>query len=158
MPGLIGWLLAVVITGGLGALATRHARAFYDSLVKPAWAPPGWLFGPVWTTLYLLMAVAAWLVWSRAGWAGARGALSLFVVQLVFNAAWSWIFFAWRRGTLALAEILLLLALIIATIVAFAPVHRLAALLLVPYLAWVIFATFLTYAVWRANRDKLSAK
>ncbi len=156
MRGLIGWMVASLATGALGALATRQAREFYAGLVRPEWAPPGWLFGPVWTALYLLMGVAAWLVWRKAGWTDAAGALSLFLAQLVCNAVWSWLFFAWRRGAWALANIVLLVVLIVATIVAFARVHRLAALLLVPYLAWVLFATALTYAIWRANPDQLS--
>lgn len=153
--GLIGWLLLSLATGAVGALATRQAREFYSDLMRPAWAPPGWLFGPVWTTLYVLMGVAAWLVWRRAGWSGATSGLSLFVAQLIANALWSWIFFAWRRGGFAFAEILLLLALIVATMVAFARVHRVAALLLVPYLGWVLFATALTLSLWRANLDQL---
>lgn len=156
--GLIVWLLISLAPGAVGALATRRARAFYASLVKPAWAPPGWLFGPVWTTLYLLMGLAAWLVWRTAGWSGASGALWLFLAQLVCNASWSWFFFAWRRGALAFADILLLLALIVATFFAFSHVHRLAAVLLLPYVAWVTFATALTYAIWRANVDQLSAR
>ena len=155
--GAIGWLLAVLATGAVGALATRSAGEFYGALVKPAWAPPGWVFGPVWTTLYLLMGVAAWLVWRRAGWAGATVALSLFVAQLVCNAAWSWFFFAWRRGALAFADVVLLAVLIVATMLAFARVHRIAAVLLLPYLAWVLFATALTYSVWRGNPERLSA-
>lgn len=156
--GLIGWLLAALATGAVGALSTRHAREFYAGLVKPRWAPPGWLFGPVWTVLYLLMGVAAWLVWRAAGWAGATAALWLFVTQLVFNASWSWVFFAWRRGAMAFATIVLLLGLIAATILAFARVHVLAAALLVPYLGWVAFATALTYAIWRANVKQLSSQ
>jgi len=155
--GLIGWLLVSLATGGVGALATRHAREFYASLVKPTWAPPGWVFGPVWTALYLMMGVAAWLVWRTAGWGGAAGALSLFLAQLVCNAAWSWFFFAWRRGALAFADIVLLLGLIGATLVAFARVHRVAAILLLPYLGWVTFAAALTYAVWRSNKTQLSS-
>lgn len=152
---LIGWLLVVLAAGAVGALATRDARAFYAGLVKPTWAPPGWLFGPVWTTLYVLMGVAAWLVWRTAGW---TGALSLFVGQLACNAAWSWFFFAWRRGALAFVDVVVLLVLIVATIFAFARVHALAAVLLLPYLAWVTFATALTYAIWRANADQLSRR
>jgi len=146
MIALIVWLVVSLAAGGVGALATRNAREFYASLAKPAWAPPGWLFGPVWTVLYVLMGVAAWLVWRSAGWSGASVALSLFLVQLVCNAAWSWIFFAWRSGALAFADIVLLLVLIVATMLAFARVHGLAALLLLPYLAWVVFATALTFA------------
>jgi tryptophan-rich sensory protein len=156
--GLIGWLLAALATGAVGALSTRHAREFYAGLVKPMWAPPGWLFGPVWTVLYLWMGVAAWLVWRAAGWAGATAALSLFVAQLVINASWSWVFFAWRRGALAFATIVLLLGLIAVTILAFARVHVVAAALLVPYLGWVAFATALTYAIWRANVRQLSPR
>ena len=154
--GGIAWLLVSLAAGGVGALATRHAREFYAGLVKPSWAPPGWLFGPVWSVLYVLMGTAAWLVWRRTGWSGARGALTLFLVQLVVNASWSWIFFAGRRGALALADIVLLLGLIVATMFAFARVNGLAAILLLPYLAWVMFATALTYAIWRGNVDELS--
>jgi len=96
--GLIGWLLATLATGAAGAVASRNAREFYVTLVRPTWSPPGWVFGPVWTTLYILMGIAAWLVWRDVGWKGASTALSLFVVQLLVNAAWSWFFFAWRRG------------------------------------------------------------
>jgi len=156
--GLILWLLASLAGGGVGALATRNAREFYAGLVKPSWAPPGWLFGPVWTVLYLLMGVAAWLVWRRAGWSGARGALVLFVVQLVVNALWSWVFFAWRRGALAMADIVVLLVLIVATMIAFARVDGRAAALLLPYLGWVMFATALTYSIWRSNPDQLSPR
>ena len=155
---LVGWLLATLATGAIGALSTRHARAFYAGLVKPGWAPPGWLFGPVWTVLYLLMGVAAWLVWRRAGWSGATTALSLFLAQLVCNALWSWIFFAWHRGDLAFAEIIVLFGLIVATVVAFDRVHRSAAVLLLPYLAWVTFAAALNLAIWRANLAQLSAR
>ncbi|HEX5970977.1 MAG TPA: TspO/MBR family protein [Gemmatimonadaceae bacterium] len=153
--GLVGWLVLSLATGAVGALATRNAREFYTGLDRPPWAPPGWLFGPVWTTLYILMAVAAWLVWRRTGWSGATGALTLFVAQLVANALWSWIFFAWRRGGIAFAEIIVLLVLIVATMIGFARVHRVAALLLVPYLGWVLFASALTLSVWRANLDQL---
>ena len=152
---LLAWLLASLAAGALGAIASRNARDFYRELKRPTWAPPGWIFGPVWTLLYVLMGVAAWLVWRSAGWTGARGALTLFLVQLACNAAWSWCFFAWRRGALAFADIVALLGLIVATMVAFDRVHRAAALLLLPYLAWVSFATALTWSIWRANREQL---
>jgi tryptophan-rich sensory protein len=105
----------------------------------------------VWTALYLLIGIAAWLVWRERERTSVRGALTLYVVQHVLNALWTWIFFAWRRGGLALAEIVVLAVLIVATIVAFARVRKLAAALLVPYLGWVAFATALTAAVWRRN-------
>src|SRR5262245_33528836 len=111
--GLAGWLVLTFAAAGIGALATATAGEFYGQLVRPSWAPPASVFGPVWTVLYALMAVAAWLVWRARGFAGARGALVLFVVQLAANSLWSWLFFAWRRGDLAFAEILVLWVLIV---------------------------------------------
>ena len=105
----------------------------------------------MWTVLYTLMAVAAWLVWRAHGFRGAPLALGLFVMQLVVNAVWTWLFFTWRQGALAFAEILLLWVLILATIVAFHRFHRIAALLLVPYIAWVSLACALTYSTWQMN-------
>jgi tryptophan-rich sensory protein len=146
-----GWLLLTTLAGGLGAIASADAREFYASLDQPAWAPPPGVFGPVWTLLYIGMGVAAWLVWRERGFSRARGALGLFLLQLGVNALWSWLFFAWHRGGLAFADILVLLALIVATIAAFAPIRRAAAWLLAPYLAWVAFATALNYSVWQRN-------
>lgn len=140
----------------LGALASVQARSFYAELIRPEWAPPGWLFGPVWSALYTLMAISVWLVWRSAGWRAARLAVGLFVVQLLANALWSWLFFAWRLGAAAFIDVLLLWGLILATAVAFWRVNRLAAALLAPYLAWVTFASALTWAIWRANPQLLS--
>ena len=147
--GLLGWLLAAFAAAALGAVASVDAASFYAQLSKPSWAPPAWVFGPVWSTLYALMGVAAWLVWRSPG--SNKVALGLFVAQLAANALWSWLFFAWHRGALAALEVLVLLALIVATIVAFSRTSRLAALLLVPYLLWVSFASVLTWTVWRSN-------
>jgi translocator protein len=147
--GLLGWLLAAFVTAAVGAVASVDAPSFYAQLSKPSWAPPAWVFGPVWTVLYGLMGIAAWLVWRSPG--PKRAALTLFGAQLVANALWSWLFFAWHRGALAAVEILLLLALIVAMIMAFWHVSRAAALLMVPYLLWVGFASLLTWAVWRSN-------
>jgi tryptophan-rich sensory protein len=147
--GLLGWLLAAFAAGALGAIASVDAASFYAQLSKPSWAPPAWLFGPVWSALYALMGVAAWLVWRSPGSTGA--ALGLFSAQLAANALWSWLFFAWHRGALAAVEVLVLLALIVATAVAFWRASRWAVLLLVPYLLWVSFASALTWAVWRNN-------
>lgn len=149
--GLAAFLLLSFATATLGSVASINAAGFYAQLQQPAWAPPGWLFGPVWTVLFLLMAVAAWLVWRRHGVAGARLALGLFGAQLVANALWSWLFFAWRLGGPAFAEVLLLWALIAATLAAFWKLQRLAAWLLVPYLAWVSFAALLNLTLWRLN-------
>ncbi len=153
--GLASWLALCAAAAVIGGVASATAPEFYAQLDKPSWAPPSGVFGPVWTVLYAAMAVSAWLVWRERGWAGARGPLSLFVVQLAANALWSWLFFAWHNGALAFADILLLLALILATLAAFASIHRLAAWLLVPYLAWVSFATALSYSVWQRNPQLL---
>lgn len=147
--GLLGWLLLVFAAAALGALASVDAASFYAQLSKPSWAPPAWLFGPVWSLLYALMGVAAWLVWRTPG--PKALALGLFVAQLGANALWSWLFFAWHRGALAAVEVLVLLALIAATIAAFRRSSRVAALLLLPYLLWVSFASALTWAIWRNN-------
>lgn len=149
--GLLGWLAASFITGGIGAIASVSAASFYRQLVQPPWAPPAWLFGPVWSVLYVLMGIAAWLVWREHGFKGASTALKLFVAQLLANALWTWLFFAWHLGAVSLAEIVMLWLLIASTIVAFWRLHRLAAVLLLPYLAWVSFATALTYSLWRLN-------
>lgn len=149
--GLAGWLVASFITGAAGAVASVRAASFYGQLAQPAWSPPAWLFGPVWSVLYVLMGIAAWLVWRQHGWRGASSALSLFVLQLCANALWTWLFFVWHQGALAFAEIVLLWLLIAATLLAFWRLHRLAALLLLPYLAWVSFAAALNLSLWRLN-------
>lgn len=149
--GLLGWLVLVSAAAAAGGLASANAGDFYRDLIRPPWAPPGWLFGPVWSVLYLLMGIAAWLVWRARGYAGAANALHLFVLQLACNALWTWLFFSWRLGAVAFAEILLLWLLIVATIVLFRRVDKLAAALLLPYLAWVSFAAALNLATWRLN-------
>ncbi len=149
--GLLGWLALSLLAGGLGAVASVNAVSFYAELNQPSWAPPAGVFGPVWTVLYVLMAVAAWLVWREAPSRARRTALVVFVLQLAVNALWSWLFFAWHQGAWAFADVLLLLGLIVLTMVLFRRVRPLAAWLLVPYLVWVAFASALTWAVWQAN-------
>ena len=149
--GLLGWGAITFAAAALGAWASTSAASFYATLVLPAWAPPAGLFGPVWTLLYAMMAIAAWLVWRERGWRGARPALWLYLVQLAINALWSWLFFGWKQGALAFADILLLLVLIVGTLIAFWRIHKVAACMLLPYLAWVGFASVLNYAVWQAN-------
>jgi tryptophan-rich sensory protein len=148
---LLGWLALCYLAAAIGAVASVNAPAFYGELGQPSWAPPAWLFGPVWTGLYTLMAIAAWLVWRAAPLAETRLALGLFLVQLAVNALWSWLFFAWQLGGWAFAEVLLLWVLIAATIAAFWRFSRVAAILLVPYLGWVSFAAALNFWLWRAN-------
>jgi translocator protein len=147
--GLIAWLLLVALAAWFGSQFAPGA--WYQALEKPAWTPPSWLFGPVWTVLYAMMGVAAWMVWRERGFSGAPTALGLFLLQLVLNAAWSWLFFGLQRPDLAAAEILILWAAIAATIVASWRVRPLAGWLLVPYLLWVSFAAALNVAIWRLN-------
>jgi benzodiazapine receptor len=154
--GFVGWLALTFATAAIGAVASVSAGTFYAELTRPTWAPPGWLFGPVWSTLYALMGVSAWLIWRLRGFAGARVALVLFIVQLAINALWSWLFFVWQQGGFAFAEILLLWCLIAGSVAAFWRINVLAALLLLPYLAWVSFASVLTFAIWRLNPGLLA--
>lgn len=149
--GLLGWVAVSFAAAAVGAFASASAGTFYQALDRADWAPPAWLFGPVWTVLYLLMGIAAWLVWRERGLRHVSGALSLFLIQLAANALWTWLFFVWRLGALAFVEILLLWALILWTLVAFWRVRVLAAALLLPYLAWVTFASVLTYSIWKRN-------
>ena len=149
--GLVAWLVVSFIAAAIGSAASIQAGPFYMQLVRPEWAPPPGLFGPVWTVLYALMGIAAWLVWRVGGFRAARTALTLFLVQLVVNALWSWLFFGWRLGNLAFADIVLLWVLIVATLLAFWRISRLAGALFIPYLLWVSFACVLNYSVWQLN-------
>jgi len=146
-----GWLLLCYAVATLGALASVNARTFYSALAKPAWAPPGWLFGPAWSVLFTAMACAAWLAWRTSPGAARTRALWLFVAQLACNGLWSWLFFGWQLGGWALAELLVMWVLIAATLLAFWSLRRSAGGLLVPYLAWVSFAGCLNFVLWRMN-------
>ena len=152
---LSGWLALSFAAAALGAVASVDAGEFYEQLARPGWAPPKWLFGPVWTILYMTMGVAAWLVWRAHGFERGRTALIIFIIQLGVNALWSWVFFVWRQGAFAFAEVMLLWCLVVATVVSFWRLHRVAGGLLLPYLAWVTFASALTYSTWRLNPDYL---
>lgn len=147
--GLLGWVGLCFAAASTGALFPPGE--WYVGLTKPSWNPPAWVFAPVWTTLYLMMAVAAWRIWKRGGFGAQRRLLVLFLLQLALNAAWTPLFFGLRRPGLALLEIVFLGLALAATIVAFRPVDRIAAWLLGPYLAWVCFATVLNGALWRLN-------
>jgi benzodiazapine receptor len=148
---LLACLLVTTVAAGSAAFASRTSAQFYAMLEKPVWAPPAWLFGPVWSVLYLLMAVAAWRVWRAAGLQRARGAVGLYLLQLALNALWTWLFFVWRDGPWATVEVLALWGVIVATLLMFRRHDRPAALLLAPYLVWVSFASALTIAVWQRN-------
>jgi translocator protein len=134
-----------------GASASVQSAAFYQELSKPSWAPPAQIFGPVWSVLYILMAIAAWMVIRAQGWPGARPAMALYVLQLVLNGLWTWLFFRWRLGLLALVEILILWTLLLLIVRIFFRAHRLAGGLMLPYLVWITFAAALTYVIWRRN-------
>lgn len=148
-----------LVLGGVGGIVTSRAiPTWYATLEKPEWNPPSWVFGPVWTTLYVLMGVAAWLVWRREreattseDRARARTALAVYVLQLALNAIWSPTFFGLKRIDIAFGVILALLAALVETVRRFSEVRRSAGLLLVPYLAWVTFATVLNGTLWRLN-------
>lgn len=155
LAGLLGWMALVFVCAALGAVASINAGEFYLQLERPRWAPPAGVFGPVWTFLYILMGIAAWRVWRNGGFAAQRVPLTLFLVQLAVNALWSWLFFAWHLGGPAFADILVLLALLGATLAAFWRASRLAGALLVPYLLWVGFAAVLNSSVWQLNPQAL---
>ncbi len=153
--GLAAWLVVSFAASAVGAVATIRASEFYGELMQPAWAPPAAVFGPVWTVLYALMGIAAWLVWQSGGLQKQRLAIGLFLAQLAVNALWSWLFFAWNLGALAFIDILFLITLVVATIICFWRVRPLAGLLLVPYLLWISFAAALNYSIWHLNPQVL---
>lgn len=149
LAALAGWLLLCFGAAGMGAAFAPGD--WYAALNKPSWNPPGWLFGPVWTVLYAMMATAAWLVWKEGGWNKQREPLLLFLGQLALNALWSPLFFGLQNPAVAFVEIVFLWLAIVATMRFFLPVNRAATLLLAPYLAWVSFASFLNFTIWQLN-------
>lgn len=150
---LLALVLFIVITlgiGGVGGLLTSESvNSWYPSLSKPSWNPPALVFAPVWTVLYILIGVSAWRVWLSGSFWGAPAVI--FALQLALNLAWSWIFFYQRQPGLAFFEISLLLLSIVATIVTFGRIDRLAGWILTPYLLWVMFATVLNFSIWKLN-------
>ncbi|PWN08052.1 TspO/MBR family protein [Rhodohalobacter mucosus] len=150
---MILWIALCYMVAWTGAQVSPGMASpeWYDSLAKPAWNPPAWLFGPVWTLLYTLMGISAWLVWKDHGFKSAKTALSLFLVQLALNGLWSQIFFGMQETGWAFFEILILLTAIIATTWLFFEKNRLAGWLMTPYIAWVTFATALNGAIWMMN-------
>jgi translocator protein len=148
LAGFIGASFLAAMTG-----AFFRPGEWYERLKKPSWRPPNRLFAPVWTVLYVMIAVSGWLVWQEVGFAGAVLPLAVYGLQLVLNAAWTPLFFGLHRPDLGFVDIVLVWLSIVTTIVLFIPIHVGAALLLMPYLGWVTFATALNFAVWQLNRS-----
>jgi benzodiazapine receptor len=146
---LIVWIL---VSLGAGLIGSRFLPGeWYASLAKPTWTPPSYVFAPVWTVLYVSMGVAAGLVWRKAGFRGAAAGLSLFVLQLVLNAVWSYLFFGVHSPMHAFIDIMALWMLILLTILEFSRIVPAAGVLMLPYLCWVSFALALNLAIWRLN-------
>lgn len=142
----------VVVTFAVAAFGSQFQPGdWYLALDKPSWTPPGWIFPPVWTLLYLAMAVAAWLVWRTGGWRANRLALTLYASQLAVNGIWSWLFFGRQAVGAALVDIAVLLVLVVATTMVFRRRSTAAGRLMVPYLLWLGFATALNFQIWRMN-------
>lgn len=143
-----------LFAGIIGSIFTIAAiPVWYANLAKPWFNPPAWLFSPVWTILYILMGSAAFLIWktNRKSQRLKNNALTLYFIQLILNSVWSFLFFGLKNPTLALAEILILLLTIIATTYYFWKINRIAAYLMLPYIAWVSFATILNSSIWLLN-------
>lgn len=150
-PVFAAIIVATLATAIVGSMATLNAPAFYAQLSRPSWAPPAWLFGPVWSVLYCMMVLAAVLAVRNRDVRPTSPMLLLYAAQLVANGLWSWLFFHWHLGAAAFADSMVMFALIAATALAFWGVRRVAGLLMLPYLAWVAFATALSYAMWQLN-------
>lgn len=152
---LIGAIISILIAEAAGLIGSvftaASVKSWYLTLVKPSWNPPSWLFGPVWTSLYALMGLSAYLIWQEKNKAGLKLALGIYVLQLILNIIWSGLFFGLKNPGLAFAEIIVLLVFIIVTLVLFWRINRFAGMLLIPYLAWVLFASYLNYTIWRLN-------
>jgi benzodiazapine receptor len=152
LVGLLGFLLITAFVATIVRTVMVPAiGTWYRRLTKPSWTPPAWVFGPVWTVLYALMAMAAWLVWRHGGWAAQSRPVTLYLIQLALNAAWSVIFFGIRKLFFAFVAILALWVSILATLITFLAVDPRAGWLLIPYLVWVTYATALNYVIWRLN-------
>jgi translocator protein len=153
LAALIVFIVVCLGVAGAGTIFTTGAvRNWYPAIHKPSWTPPEWLFGPVWTSLYLMMAIAAWLVWQKRGSVDVKSALWLFTFQLVLNAAWSPLFFGLKSPLAGLMAIIPLWVAILATLLSFWKISPAAGGLLVPYWLWVSFATALNFSIWKMNR------
>jgi benzodiazapine receptor len=158
IPRLLGCILLSGLAGAVGtAFTSKSVTTWYVTISKPSFTPPGWVFGPAWTVLYIMMGIALYLVWERSSVPGAvtPWAFALFFVQLAFNAMWSVFFFGQRNIGVALVDIALLWAAVLVTMLVFWQISRVAGALFIPYLAWVTFAAALNYSIWRLNSGTL---
>jgi tryptophan-rich sensory protein len=152
VKNLLGLAVWLIITFAAGWIGSRYMPgAWYESLVKPSWNPPNAIFAPVWSVLYMLIGIAAWLVWRRSGFSVAAAALAIFIIQLFLNALWSYLFFGLHRPDMAFLDIVALWVAILIVMVLFWREDRYAGALLLPYLAWVSFALYLNFTLWRLN-------
>ena len=147
--GLVCWLLLSAVVAWFGA--QFNTDSWYFELNKPSWTPPGWLFGPVWTVLYILMAVSAWLIWKTDGKVFGKLSIKIYLAKMMINGLWSFIFFGLHEIGWALADIILLLILLIFVIILFYKENKTAGILLIPYLLWVGFASILNLNIWLLN-------
>lgn len=153
--GLLFFFVVTFLAAAAGVTASMNAPDVYAKIVQPSWAPPAWLFGPVWSALYCMMAVAAWLVWRKREDFLVDLCLSVYLVHLIFQGLWSWLFFAWGRADFAMFDILLLWLMIAWMIIVFWRISRIAAVLMIPYLLWVTFASVLNGTLWFLNGSVL---
>lgn len=150
IAGLIIWIIICFIPAIIGS--QFGPSDWYQALNKPDWNPPNWIFGPVWTLLYFLMGISVWIIWKNYGLKNAAIPIGFFIVQLIFNAAWSWLFFGLENVSLAFVDIILLWTFILITLIMFWKLDTWSGVLLIPYIAWVSFATFLNYNIWQLNK------
>lgn len=149
---LLGLAFWVALTFSVAALASQFEPGeWYTNIAKPTWTPPGWVFGPVWSILYLSMGVSAWLIWRQRHKTKVYRPLAFYIAQLAINGIWSWLFFGRQWIGLALIDLVALVILVAITVVMFLRVHRTAGLLLLPYLLWISFASALNFQIWRMN-------
>ena len=148
--GLIIWIIICFIPAIIGT--QFDPGSWYQNLSKPDWNPPNWIFGPVWTVLYISMGISVWIIWKNLGLKRAAIPIGFFIAQLVLNAIWSWLFFGLNNPTLALFDIVALWLLILITIIMFWRLKTVAGALLLPYIGWVSFATVLNYYIWHLNK------
>jgi tryptophan-rich sensory protein len=149
---ILGAIAAFGLTFGAAFVGSRfRVDEWYTELKKPSWNPPNWVFGPVWSLIYLLIAISAWLVWKNEGFLTVVLASIVFLLQIVLNAAWSWLFFGLHEVGYAFIEIVILWMAILVNIILFWKIYPPSGILLLPYLAWVTFASVLNYTIWRLN-------